>query len=379
MGGIFCKDLYQKIYAACTMTTANKILSTIPSNSTDMVVYLDGAAELSKIDRKNHHQVTEKGVPLVYDYMVTVSTPSKTSAASETDQITLTGVAYTCGLNWQTRNAVRMTHFTREELRRESGVTKGAIGKYAKTLRLNMDPDMMSIAYKPATDMPADQVAVTNADLRVQRVYAEFNPGTAAPYLQTPAVSQTQWTGGKWDYTQLAQVENDDANTANPFYVNVLGNHSNAAPGPYTFIGAIQGYNQRRQTVLDDSTVTPGGDTQFINNESPFFRVPQQDVSEDAYVDITLDEQDNPPYDRNVGVSGVSLADSIRAQPVEYFQTTMSNSMVSFRVQAPLGLLKLDFSDLFGTGWNPVDPGSSAWTTVQNIQLEVECLGTYEM
>ena len=272
----------------------------------------------------------------------------------------------------------RMTHFTREELRRESGVTKGSIGKYAKTLRLNMDPDMMAIDYKPARDMDASQAAVTNPDLRVQRVYAEFIPGTSAPYLQVPKA--TQWTGGVWDYTQLAQVKEDDANTADPFYVNVLGNHSAVAPGPYTYIGAIQGYNQRRQTVLDDSTVTPGGDTQFVNNESPFFRVPQQDVSEDAYVDITLDEQDNPPYDRRVGkFSPELMVDSIRAQPVEYLQTTMSNSMVSFRVQAPLGLLKLDFSDLFGTGWDPLNPGSSAWTTVQNLQLEVECLGTYEM
>lgn len=360
------------------MSTANKILSTIPSNSTDMVVYLDGAAELSKIDRKNHHQVTEKGVPLVYDYMVTVSTPSKVAGASETDQITLTGVAYTAPNNWQTRNAVRMTHFTREELRREAGVSKGAIGKYAKTLRLNLEPDMFGIAYKPAMDLSPSQSGLTNPDVRVQRVYAEFNPGTSAVYNQV--AGQTQWLGGVWDYTQLAQVENDDANTADPFFVNVLGNHSDNAPGPYTYIGAIQAYNQRRQTVLDDSTVTPGGDTQFVNNESPFFRVPQQDVSEDAYVDITLDEQDNPPYDRRVGQkTPLITVDSIRPQPVEYFQTTMTNSMVSFRVQAPLGLLKLDFSDLFGTGWNPLDPGASAWSTVQNIQLEVECLGTYEM
>lgn len=362
------------------MATANKILSTIPSNSTDMVVYLDGAAELSKIDRKNHHQVTEKGVPLVYDYLVTVSTPSKVSGADLEDQVTLTGVAYTCGLNWQTRNAVRMTHFTREDLRREAGVSKGAIGKYAKTLRLNMDPDMYSVAYAPATNKAAFESAVTDPDLRVQRAYAEFKPATDASYIQTPASAQTQFEGGTWDYTQLAQVQESNANVADPFYVNVLGNHSANAPGNYTYIGAIQAYNQRRQTVLDDSTVTPGGDTQFVNNESPFFRVPQQDVSEDVYVDITLDEQDNPPYDRRVGkASPVALVDSIRAQPVEYFQTTMSNSMVSFRVQAPLGLLKLDFSDLFGTGWNPVDPGASTWGTVQNIQLEVECLGTYEM
>ena len=78
------------------MTTANKIISTIPSNTTDMVVYFDGAAELSKLDRKNHHQVSEKGVPLVYDYMVTLSTPSIRTSADLEDQITLTGVAYTC-------------------------------------------------------------------------------------------------------------------------------------------------------------------------------------------------------------------------------------------------------------------------------------------
>ena len=356
-------------------TTANKILSTIPSNTTDMVVYLDGAAELSKIDRKNHHQVTEKGVPLVYDFMVSVSTPSIQAAASETDQITLTGVAYTAPNNWQTRNAVRMTHFTREELRRESGVTKGAIGKYAKTLRLNLDPDMYSILYRPATEQNPGQAGL-DGSTRVQRVYADVVPATAQPW-----VGISQFKGGVWDYTQLAQVKEDDANVADSFYVNVLGNHSANAPGPYDWIGAIQAYNQRRQTVLDDSTVTPGGDTQFVNNESPFFRVPQQDVSEDAYVDITLDEQDNPPYDRRVGKASPALVvDSISAQPVEYFQTTMSNSMVSFRVQAPLGLLKLDFSNMFGTGYDPVTLPNSNWNgAVQSILLEVECLGTYEM
>lgn len=355
------------------MTTANKIISTIPSNTTDMVVYLDGAAELSKLDRKNHHQVSEKGVPLVYDYMVTLSTPSIRTSADLEDQITLTGVAYTAPNNWQTRNAIRMTHFTREELRRESGVTKGAIGKYAKTLRLNLDPDMQSILYKPANAQNPGQVG-TDGSTRVQRVYADFEPATSSPWLGT-----SQFTGGVWDYSQLVQVKEGDANLADPFFVNVLGNHSANAPGVYTYIGAIQAYNQRRQTVLDDSTVTPGGDTQFVNNESPFFRVPQQDVSEDAYVDITLDEQDNPPYDRRVGKASPALVvDSIRAQPKEYFQTTMSNSMVSFRVQAPLGLLKLDFSNMFGTGFNPV--GDSNWTgDVQSILLEVECLGTYEM
>ena len=309
-GWAFFVNIIRKEFSGIScMTTANKIISTIPANSTDMTVYLDGAAELSKVDRKNHHQVSEKGVPLVYDYMVTVSTPSVVAGASETDQITLTGVAYTVPNNWQTRNAVRMTHFTREELRREAGVTKGAIGKYAKTLRLNMDAAMQSINYAPATDMLPDQ---SYNDERVERFYAEFNPGTAAAYTQVGA-GQTQFTGGVWDYSQLVQVVEGDANTADPFFVNVLGVHSSDAPGPYTYIGAIQAYNQRRQTVLDDSTVTPGGNIDYVNNESPFFRVPQQDVSEDAYVDITLDEQDNPPYDRGVGTTS----------PVSYTHLTL--------------------------------------------------------
>ncbi|AXH79571.1 MAG: hypothetical protein [Circular genetic element sp.] len=354
------------------MSTSNKLICTLNANSDTLTAYLDTAAELSKIDRKNHHQVTEKGVPLVYDLMVTVSTPSKVAAASVTDQVTMTGTALTCGTNWQVRNAIRMTHFAREDLRRESGVTKGAIGKYAKTLRLNMDEDMFNIAYRPQRDVdPSFQS-------QIQRAYAQFDGvGSLTSYAQS--VVPTQWTGGVWDYTQLAQVLDTDANTADPFFINVLGNHSADAPGPYAFISAVQGYNQRRQTVLDDSTVTAGGDTQFVNNESPFFRVPQQDSSEDAYVDITLDEQDNPPYDRTVGNPPLYLADSNRAQPVEYFQTTMSNSQVSFRIQAPLGLLQLDLEDLYGSGFNPLPSPPSTWATVQPIILEVECLGTYEM
>jgi len=118
--------------------------------------------------------------------------------------------------------------------------------------------------------------------------------------------------------------------------------------------------------------VTSGGDVQFINNESPFFRVPQQDVSEDAYVDITLDEQDNPPYDRDV----TNSSDFGRTQIAEYFQLTSQLSQVSFRIQAPLGLVHFNFADMWGTGFTE-DPPKFGET--QQIVLEVEVLGTYEM
>lgn len=37
--------------------------------------YLDTAAELSKLNRKNHKQVSDKGVPIMYDLTIEISTP----------------------------------------------------------------------------------------------------------------------------------------------------------------------------------------------------------------------------------------------------------------------------------------------------------------
>ena len=198
-----------------------------------------------------------------------------------------------------------------------------------------------------------------------------YSPGVpavgASPqrlYALDDASGLTAFTGGVWDYTQLAQFTKDAVSgvtTGDPFYLNVCGTHSAAAPGPYTYIGVLLAYNQRRQTVRDDSTLTPGGDTQFIDSDSPFFRIPIQDVGEDAYVSITLDEQDNPPYDRAISVAS---DDRLIAQPQEYIQLTAQSTMATIRVQAPLGLVE------FESGLAYDD---------QILRIKVECLGTYEM
>lgn len=347
-------------------TTSNKMIT---ANNTkelgDVALYLDMAAEMSKIDRKNHHQVTAKGVPLVYDLTLTVSSPLITNKQWDVGGATppalfCTGTVLTAPNNWQTRNAVRMAHFTREDLRREAGVKKGSIGRYAKTLRCNLDEDMFGIAYDPGTN-PGAAMA--------KRLYAMKS---VTPFAITGAgISGVAFDGGTWDYTQVAQVTEGDANLADPFYMNICESHQAIAPGPYTYIGLLQAYNQRRQTTLDDSTLTPGGDTQFINNESPFFRIPEQDVSEDEYVQITLDEQDNPPYDRRIGAD-TALADSKVAQPQETFQTTAFQSEATMRIQAPLGLVQINLADTIAS-LNPAEDFRQQWI------IEVECHGTYEM
>lgn len=346
------------------MTDSNKFVACIANNGSSQDVYLDTAAELSKIDRKNHKQVTDKGVPLVYDLMVSVTIPVKKTLTPPAQNADLLGsvVVKTAPLNWQTRNSVRMAHFTREDLRKEAGVAKGSIGRYAKNLRCNLDPTMYALPYDPTGLLPVAQPIA-------QRLYAQKEIDFNSVSLLNHAGERFE--GGEWDYTQLSQVQSGDANTADDFYLNICESHSSLAPGPYTYIGLLQAYNQRRQTTLDDSTLTSGGDTQFIDNESPFFRVPEQDVSEDAYVSITLDEQDQPPYDRRIGESPGLGVDSKSAQPQDFAQLTTYQSTVTFRIQAPLGLVKFELADLLGSGEVP--------STRQFVAYEVECLGTYEM
>ena len=347
-------------------TNSNKFVACIANNDVSQELFLDTAAELSKIDRKNHKQVSDKGVPLVYDLMVSVTIPEKKGLAN-LDNPTLLGscTVKTAPMNWQTRNSVRMAHFTREDLRKEAGVKKGSIGRYARNLRCNLDSGMFGIQYNPGESIGSP----TTAQPLVQRIYAMEEVRLDGP-LTSGGKAGVTFTGGVWDYTQLAQVESGDANTADPFYLNVVGSHSTTAPGPYTYIGMIKAYNERRQTTLDDSTLTSGGDTQFINNDSPFFRIPEQDVSEDEYVQITLDEQDAPPYDRSIGVSSVT-ADNKYTQPCDFFQLTTYQSTHTFRVQAPLGLVQFELTDLLGSGETDL--------LRQFCAFEIECLGTYEM
>lgn len=331
-------------------------LNATSSADTD-IGYLDAAAELSVLGRKNHHQTSSDGKPLVFDMLVTVTAPT----FNNSNVPYITGYVSTVPANWQTRNAVRMAHFLREEQREEAGVSKESIGRYAKTMRFNADSKMYGVPYDRDDETRLYATGITKE--YAQRLYAErdFSPFVPASMANWAAIT---FNGGVWDYSQLAQFTEDATSgvtTGDPFYLNICGDHSNTALGPYTYVGVLEAYNQRRQTTMDSSTVTSGGDTQFIDSDSPFFRIPIQDVGEDSYVEITLGEQDNPPYDRSV-VGG----DSTRMQPVEWFQIGQTGSLAqaTFRVQAPLGLVSLTMN---------------ATAENQYVLVETEVLGTYEM
>ena len=334
----------------------NKILAQIDTGNDGQngVYYLDTAAELSKLQRLNHHQADAKGRALIYDILVTATpqlstkidvndTPGEAYAIQVNDQVSIQ--TETVPNTWQTRNAVRMAHKSREDLRKASGVSKASIGKYAKTVRMNMDSAMRAIAYAPALSTGASP----------ERIYALND-------ILTPDF----YHGGVWDYTQLTQVEYDAVTgipEADAFDLVMCGQHGpNAAPGPYDYIGVLQGYNQRRQTVFDSATATAGGDTQFIVDDSPFFRIADKDTAEDEYTAITLDEQDNPPYSRLTG----GADDSMITSPVDLARFSNQNGLTSqsWRVQAPLGLLRFVIDNLIAD-------------TI--VDFEFEVMATYPM
>ena len=283
--------------------------------------YLDAAAELSKLERKNWTQTKRDGTPLVYDLLVTLTTDESTT------------IEYSCSTapnNWQTRNAVKMAKKLRDRLWKDSGVKPGMIGTYAKELRCNLDSGMHAVTYSPA---------VSGGD-SIERIYAHsaMRPASAGVF-----------TGGTWDYSELGT--HLDAG----FNLNVCGDHNAAEPGPYTYVGCIVAYNQARQTVQAESPLT--GD--LVDTDSPFMQVVPQTDTADEILDHVEIYGDAPPYDRSV--SGDSDALHIAAFGVLNNQSGLNQS---FRIQAPLGLVKLHI-------------GNS--NANSDLAVKFECLGTYEM
>jgi hypothetical protein len=346
----------------------NKIMSQINLGAvgSNTTVYLDGARELSKINRLNHHQMDKKGKVKMYDYLIT-ATPQfayKYEQDETSGQFTLrndlveieTSVA---SPTWQTRNSLKMAHELRDELREEAGITLGTIGKYARTMRVNLDSNMYSVK----DDLPAVGSTATTQNMWAFEDIIAPSVYTGGQYTDPLGVVKTNW-----DYSEVTAL--DPANTdpitglpiADPFFINICGGHSSSTPGPYTYVGALLAYNQRRQTVFEESTLTPGGNQEFQVSNSPFFRIPEQDISEDAYVEIVLDEQDRPPYDLSAG----AISDSMVPQTVDLTRlSTLSGlNQQSWRVQAPAGLVRFLITNNIAE---------------QLVDFEIECLGTYEM
>lgn len=291
-------------------------------------LYLDSAAEFSKVDRTGWHQASPKtGRAKLYDLLITA-----TCDIGETLDMTVS----TLPNNWQMRNSTRQFHLTREKLRKSSKTPKSHVGKYGKSIRYNIDGAMNNVAYA----IPASISTATS-----QRIYAMDGSMTAA---------SDYFDGGTWDYTQLTSEDDE-----NGFYLVGAGTHSAASPGPYTYVSVLAAYNQHRLHV---QSTDPEDDS--VDVTSPLFRILQTDEAQDDYALIVKTEQDSPPYDM-VDLPVTANDDCVRLQNCEMVRLN-NNQGVSktFRVLAPLGLVKF-----------AVNPGNES----QQMQFRIECIGLATM
>jgi len=99
--------------------------------------YIDLSSALTAANRKQHHQVTRKGVPLVYDVFVEHVTGASPGAL----------VTYlTAPNNWTVRNAVvKMSAAWKHQLR-SAGIRARDISKYGQRIRIPLDEGMSTAA-----------------------------------------------------------------------------------------------------------------------------------------------------------------------------------------------------------------------------------------
>lgn len=235
--------------------------------------YFNIGRDLATTNAKNEEVVDRDGHVAGYICNIRVSAGSNATLSFITAPNT-----------WKMRNAVRKTHFLRQAMFEDAGVTESEMGKYGKTLRPHLTTAQVSdTVYKdpyfirPADDNPA-------------------SPGTV-----------TTLTGGEWSYTTLASSpswdntaleDHDTLPIADTYTIAICGpNREQANVGgikSWNTIGLINSYNIDRMEQIPDATA----DTAISGLNNPFAMLKSQSVVSGEVAEIAEDQQlEAPPYD----------------------------------------------------------------------------------
>jgi len=240
--------------------------------------YYNLAKDLAAINARNE-EITDRNGNL-YGYWCKVE-----SVSAANDLLALSYIPNT----WKVRNAFRKFHFAREQMFRDSGITKKEMGKYGRTLR-----PYFSIDHKASGSLTPqcwDVKNKTNAD----------------------------YSGGEWTYTTLASsptLKSDDdwdeienISPVDEWELTVLGDHDEEASSPsgvktWTSVGMVLAYNQDRMEEVPDATA----DTSVVALNNPLSSLQTQTLTSGEILEIATDQQlEEPPYDVS------DLGDSVQA------------------------------------------------------------------
>jgi len=229
--------------------------------------------DLATINAKNEEVVDRDGHVAGYICNIRVSS----SAAANLSFVTAPNT-------WKMRNSVRKTHFLREAMFRDAGVTESEQGKYGKTLRPHLHTFQVSDA-----------------------VYKD--PFFLRPVADSPSAGGTlaAYEAGEWSYSTLAsspswdntpQSDHDRLPMADTYTIAICGpNREQADEGgikSWNTIGLINSYNLDRMEQVPDATA----DTAIQGTNNPFAMLKSQSVVSGEVAEIAEDQQlEEPPYD----------------------------------------------------------------------------------
>ena len=292
--------------------------------------YIDLSSALTAANRKQHHQVTGKGVPLVYDCFV-----EQVAGATAGGQVQY----FTAPNNWTTRNAVvKMSAAWKHQLK-AAGIRMRDISKYGRRIRIAFDKGMSS----SGTGSMYDTIPPTGYQVSDDAIIELFETYT------TSAGDVVSYNGAN-EFTRVAIPDELGAGDSVEMNLALLG-YSEAIAGN-AYFGVMDEYLGSRGGITDkpdSSSQTPDA----LNFLQSMFSSTQP--STDEVIGAIEDYQEYRPYaDGNLDASATpvtvsSLCDtahdagetSASYSPDTALGAAFTGPGSSLNILAPLGLLKI--------------------------------------
>jgi len=271
--------------------------------------YLNVARDLARINSKNEEITSRDGHVMGYlcNFKWTLD-----AGNSVTLQVAPN--------SWKMRNAFRKFHAYRNIMFENAGIDDSEKGRYGKTLRPYLDPNMKSgVILDPFT-------------------YKGVRGLTGVPTAHV-------YDGGEWSYTELATTPIylearpldpaiDDYADAFDLHIcdeNVVAGADAKSSGNYKSVGMIHSYNLDRMEV-----VTPDADTTVDGPSNPLAAlISSGNQATGEVLAIAIDQElEKPPYDLD------DNGDSIFMNVEGYGVTRSTGGTISFSAFVPAGLAR---------------------------------------
>lgn len=285
--------------------------------------YVDLSSALTATNRKQHHQVSRKGVPLCYDATITFMQCASDDQAR--DVLTLPN-------NWTVRNAVVKTTAAWKKQLKDAGLRMKDLSKYGRRLRLPFDEDQSASGTGSMQDT-MEPAGINITDSSFVPIFEQYT---------TPAGDNVTYYSAN-EFTRFAIPDKDGGDSVE-MNLAMLGFSDTVAGNAY--FGVIDEYLGSRGGIIDEPASgqqTPDAD----NLLQTLFSSTQP--STDEVIEAVEDYQEFRPYpdgenDASASTptaSNLCITSTHNGQIQGNPATTFASATRSVRVQAPLGLVKI--------------------------------------